>query len=146
MNFGYVLIPILIVLIFILCFPLFSYIHKKQSSMWSGIRNYNDTMTEFCYRVPHSKSEIIMILNVPNVYDELKYIFDPISMIITFNSIEHGGTVKYQLIIQEKENECLFRVEAVSMSSLLSLYAILQNSFWANKIQAEPVRYFKSNT
>lgn len=146
MDFGFVIIPIAIVLIFVLCFPLFLNIGKKQASTLSGIRNYDDFMLEFCYKVPHSKDKILSILNVPNIYDELKYCFDPIGLIITFDSIEYGASAKYQLIIQDNDSGSLLRVKAVGTFVLQNRYAALQNSFWANKIQAEPVRYFKPST
>ncbi len=117
-------------------------VYKKYKSAKGNVNNTDALMRNFCYFVPHSEEEIRRILRVPNIYDDMKYTYDDAQSTITFQSLEHGGPVRYSLCFTECSGGLMLKVSQIDLLPPQNNFPYLQNVFWSKKINARPRAFF----
>lgn len=136
------------ILIFALFAVIFAIVLITTKEIWSkhkkatkGIENYNSTMTAFAYKTPMYKQEIISAISMRNIKDDMEYEFNPDNFTIKFS--RYGETsIEYQITILEAEKFSIVKVAQISTMLLGNQRIFLsQNSFWTQKLKAEPIPY-----
>ena len=117
-------------------------VFNKYKSAKGNVQNADASMRHFCYFVPHSEQEIHERLALRNIYDETEYTYDAAQNVITFQSAEHGGPIRYALQFTACNGGTMLKVSQIDLIASQNYFPYLQNAFWSKKINAQPTAFF----
>lgn len=140
-----IVIFVFIVLVYLVLFSHFTEWYRTHKHYARGVINHDSGMTQFCYRVDKSESEIREALQRRDVYTATKYRFDAAQNIITFYSELPDGYLDISYLIQMAPRDGYTILVVTQLSSPLrkNKFAWLQNEFWHQKLEAAPIAYTK---
>ena len=112
--------------------------HRKSAR---GIRNHDGGLREFHFRTDLPAQEVHERLEQAYRVPFIRYRFDPEQSRITFYSdIPNGSTqVGYWVTITQQGSGSSIRVVQADHPFDRKVYALLQNEFWCQLADAEPV-------
>ena len=116
---------------------------KRHTNASNSIVNYNATMQDFYYSVRKTKAEILQCLQAPPRYAVCKYQYEPATCSIIFSPKLPDGSLEitYRIYITEHPGYSIVRVIQYNYLWEKNPYFRLQNEFWKQLLDAEPVSY-----
>lgn len=138
-----ILLSIFILLIAVMILPQHTERTQRHRQASNGIINHNADMREFYYRAEKNRDEILQFLRSPTQNSSCKYRFEESTSSIVFSPQLPDGSldITYNIFITERQGYSILKVVQQDHLWEKNPYALLQNEFWHQLLEAEPIPY-----
>lgn len=108
---------------------------KCRNTEW----NFNPWTQVYYYALSCDQKQATEQLTLPNIYDALRYTFDPAHLTIIFS--EHGTSIEYQLTFYIHESKTYLKVNETAHHFTRGTIPNKINPFFIKKLGAVPTNY-----